>query len=212
MLINRRDTMSRVILGLLAPAVAGALAGLAPVEAHALSKDEARAHVEATIKEIVDLVQGPGDTNTKADKLLEIMKRRSALPQIARFAAGVAWRSMSDDQQKRFVTAFGEYLSGIYARRFEEYSGKAATGDGYTVGGVVDAGKKGLIVQTTVKRPDQPPVEVDWLISDAPGRVVIADIVIEGVSMLITQREEIGGMLEARGGNIDKLINDMKRA
>jgi phospholipid transport system substrate-binding protein len=39
--------------------------------------------------------------------------------------------------------------------------------------------------------------------------VVIADIVIEGISMLVTEREEIGGMLEARGGDVEKLIADL---
>jgi len=50
---------------------------------------------------------------------------------------------------------------------------------------------------------------VEWLVSDQPGHPVVADIVIEGVSLLITQREEIGGMLEARGGDVEKLIADL---
>jgi phospholipid transport system substrate-binding protein len=56
------------------------------------------------------------------------------------------------------------------------------------------------------------PVVVEWLVSDRPGRVVIADIVIEGVSLLVTQREEIAAMLEKRGGDVDKLISDLAAA
>ncbi len=52
-------------------------------------------------------------------------------------------------------------------------------------------------------------MNVEWLVSDRPGRVVVADIVIEGISMLVTEREQIAGMLEARGGNVDKLIADL---
>jgi phospholipid transport system substrate-binding protein len=52
-------------------------------------------------------------------------------------------------------------------------------------------------------------VDVEWLVTDQPGQVLIADIVIEGVSLLVTQREEIGGMLEARRGDVEKLIADL---
>jgi phospholipid transport system substrate-binding protein len=58
-------------------------------------------------------------------------------------------------------------------------------------------------------RPDEAPIAVDWLVTDRPGRTVVADIVIEGVSMLVTEREEIGSMLEARGGDVEKLIADL---
>jgi phospholipid transport system substrate-binding protein len=46
-------------------------------------------------------------------------------------------------------------------------------------------------------------------VTDQPGQALIADIIIEGVSLLVTQREEIGGMLEARQGDVEKLITDL---
>jgi len=78
-----------------------------------------------------------------------------------------------------------------------------------SVGGVSDAGRRGLLVASEVTQPQGKPVAVDWLVSDRPGRTVIADIVIEGVSMLVTQREEVGAMLEARGGDHERLISDL---
>ena len=193
--------------------VQGAMAGVAalwvmPRAALAISGDTATEHVRKTIDELLSLARSAGEAESKAPRLLEIMEQRAAMPQIARFAAGVSWRSMNGEQQERFVAAFGKFISGIYARRFQEYSGVAA-GDAYTIDGTVDAGKKGMLVKTSIAREGGAPVAVEWLVSDQPGRPVVADIVIEGVSMLITQREEIGGMLEARGGNIDKLIADL---
>jgi len=181
---------------------------LAPRAALALTADEASQAVKSTIDALLELVRSPGDADSKAARLNDIMDKHAAMPQIARFAAGVAWRSMNDDQQQRFVPAFGKFLSTVYARRFQEYSG-APLDNAYAVGAVRDAGAKGMLVTTTIKRPDGPPVDVDWLVSDKPGHPVIADIVIEGVSMLITQRDEIGAMLEKRGGDVDKLIQDL---
>ncbi len=205
MRIDRRDLMNRTALAV----IAGVTAGLAPSLSHALSEDEATAHVHGTITEILALVDGPGDSASKAPRLLAIMERRAAMSQIARFAAGIAWRGMNDDQQTRFVTAFGKFISGVYAGRFQEYAGGGPQGEGFEMGRVIDAGRKGMLVKTTIVTTDEAPVVVEWLVTDRPGRVVIADFVIEGVSMLITEREEIGSMLEARGGNVDKLIADL---
>jgi len=205
MRIDRRDLLNRTALAV----VAGITAGLAPSLSHALSEDEAIAHVQSTISEIMTLVDGPGDSASKAPRLLAIMERRAAMPQIARFTAGIAWRGMKADQQTRFVAAFGKFISRIYAGRFQEYAGGRPTGEAFKMGRVIDAGRKGMLVKTTIIRTGEAPVVVEWLVTDRPGRVVIADFVIEGVSMLITEREEIGSMLEARGGNVEKLIADL---
>ena len=205
MRIDRRDFLNRTALAVFA----GVTAGLAPSLSHALSEDEATAHVQMTIDEIMTLVDSSGDGASKASRLLAIMERRAAMPQIARFAAGIAWRGMNDDQQTRFVAAFGTFISRIYAGRFQEYAGGGPPGEGFKIGRVIDAGRKGMLVKTSIIRTGAAPVVVEWLVTDRPGRIVITDFVIEGISMLITEREEIGSMLEARGGNVEKLIADL---
>ena len=205
MRIDRRDFLNRTALAVFA----GVTAGLAPSLSHALSEDEATAHVQMTIDEIMTLVDSSGDGASKASRLLAIMERRAAMPQIARFAAGIAWRGMNDDQQTRFVAAFGTFISRIYAGRFQEYAGGGPPGESFKIGRVIDAGRKGMLVKTSIIRTGAAPVVVEWLVTDRPGRIVITDFVIEGISMLITEREEIGSMLEARGGNVEKLIADL---
>lgn len=201
MKFGRRELLLRAMLG------AAAAMSVEIVPARALDEAAATGHVRATIEQVLALVADPGSTDAKAPALLEIMRSRAAMPQIARFAAGIVWRDMNEDQQKRFIGAFERFLSVVYARRFQEYSGGVKEGDqAYSVDGVSDAGRKGLLVKTRIARPDGAPVLVEWLVTDQPGRVVIADIVIEGVSLLITQREEIGAMFEARGGDVEKLI------
>jgi phospholipid transport system substrate-binding protein len=201
MTIGRRELLQRAMLG----AAATMCVGLAP--AWALDEAAATGHVRATIEKVLALVADPGTSDSKASALLAIMRNSAAMPEIARFAAGVVWRDMNEDQQKRFTEAFERFLAVVYARRFQEYSSGVKQGaEAYTVDGVNDAGKKGLLVKTSIARPDGAPVVVDWLVTDKPGRIVIADIVIEGVSLLITQREEIGAMFESRGGDVEKLI------
>lgn len=206
MQVQRRAFLIRSAAGAAASALAAGLPGVAL----ALNEGEARAHVEQTIDEVLALVREPGDSNAKAPALQGLMERRAAMPQIARFSAGIAWRNMNQGQQDRFVAAFGHYLAVAYARRFAEYDANARNGKPYTIEGVVDAGKKGMLVKTSILRSGGGvPFAVEWLVTDQPGRVVVADIVIEGVSLLVTQREEIAGMLESRGGDVERLITDL---
>lgn len=205
MRIDRRNLLNQMGLAV----IAGTTLGLAPTLSHALGKDQATAHVEVTINEVSALVDSAGDRASKASRLLAIMERRAAMPQIARFAAGAAWRAMNEDQQARFVTAFKKFVSGVYAGRFQEYASAGKSSESFKIGDVVDAGRKGMLVKTKILRTGEAPVDVEWLVTDQPGQVLIADIVIEGVSLLVTQREEIGGMLEARRGDVEKLIADL---
>lgn len=181
--------------------------GLVPRAAVALSAEEAQAHVRAAVDKVLELVQSNGSPEEKAKRLEAIMKDTAAMPQIARFAAGRAWRDMSEEQQARYVEAFAHFLSTVYARRFQNYAGEQVS-----IGRVRDLGRKGFLVETTITQPAAAPVAVEWLVNDRPGRTVIADIVIEGVSMVATQRDEIAGMLDARGGDVEKLINDLESA
>lgn len=205
MRIDRRKMLSRMGGAL----VAGATLTLAPTLSHAFGQDEAVAHVRVTINEVAALVDSTDGTAAKASRLLAIMEQRAAMPQIARFAAGTAWRAMSEDQQVRFVAAFNKFISAVYASRFQEYGSTGKSAEAFKIERVIDAGRKGMLVKTSILRTGEAPVDVEWLVTDQPGKVLIADIVIEGVSLLVTQREEIGGMLEARQGDVEKLIADL---
>lgn len=213
MAIDRRTLLRSAALGLAALGLI--VTTLGPRPAAALAKDAAASFVEETIQEVAELVQNPGTAAEKADRLRAIMERRGAMHEISRFVAGTAWRQMDEAQQKRFVDVFTGYVSAIYARRFNEYAGEAeeVSDNGlFRLGEVVDAGKKGMLVKTSINRANDAPIIVEWLVTDRPGKTVIADIVIEGVSLLVTQREEVGAMLEARGGSIDKLIDHLGSA
>ena len=178
MKIDRREFVSCASAG----AALSVFAAFTPVRVFALSEDAAVAHVRATIDEILPLAQRPGSAESKAPELLEIMRRRVAMAQIARFVAGFAWRSMSNDQRDQFVGAVSRSLSVVYARRFQEYFGDIQSGESYTLGGVIDAGRKGMLVRTLIARHAVAPILVEWLVTDRPGQTIIADIVFDGVS------------------------------
>lgn len=171
--------------------------------AHALSESEATDHVRKTLDDIVKLLRQSGNGESRAPQLQSIMETRANVPLLARFSAGRAWREMSKSQQSSYTQAFSRYIAVTYSRRFDEYAGDPKI----SVGRAIDAGRKGFLVESPIQVPNREPIAVEWLVSDRGGRVEIVDLVIEGISMAATQREEINAMLDRRNGDVDKLIS-----
>ena len=197
MKITRRDCIAGGVFATIA---------MTSASAFALSESDAKAHVEKTLEDIRGLLRQSGNGESRAPQLQMIMEKRANLPLLARFSAGRAWREMSTGQQGDFVDAFSKYISVTYSRRFDEYSGDPDI----SLGRAIDAGRKGILVESPINVPNREPIAVEWLVSDRGGRVEIVDLVIEGISMAATQREEIGAMLDKRGGNVDELIAHLR--
>lgn len=185
-----------------------ATAILATGPALALTENEAKALVETTLNELFAIMKGEVTPATVAPKLRGIMENRGNMPLIAKFSAGRIWREMSPDQQERYSTAFSKFISVTYARRFEEITGEPKV----NIGNVIDAGRKGMLVETPFDGPQGEKIAVEWLISDRGGRVEIIDLIVEGISMATTQREEISAMFEKRGQDVEALISDLNSA
>ena len=146
------------------------------------------------------MVQAKADS----DQFLTLLEQKGAVPQVGKFAMARNWREMSDTQQNAYQAAFRGYISRTYAKRFGDYSG-----EDIIVNGSVDAGRKGVLVKSTLKNPSGQDAAVEWLVTDRLGPAKIADIIFEGISLSITLREVFGGMVEKRNGDIDLFIADL---
>ncbi len=135
-----------------------------------------------------------------------IFRRYADVPTIARSALGPEARSASQAQLDAFADAFTGYLSRKYGKRFREFIGGTIT--------VRSARplKSFFEVQATADLQGQAPFAVTFLVSDRSGRDLFFDLLIEGISLLKTERTEVGAMLDRRRGNIDLLIQDLRSA
>lgn len=195
---NRRQVMG---LGL------GALAAVAlPRGAFALDDAQARVLIGKAVAEVNAAIDS-GKTGAPLYALFEnIFTRYADVPTIARSALGSAARSASSAQMAAFTTAFRGYISRKYGKRFREFIGGRFEVQG------ARAVKGFYEVRTTAILPGQAPFEVLWHVSDKSGKDLFFNIIIEGVNMLAAERTELGAMLDARRGNLDALINDLKSA
>ncbi|MBM3602885.1 MAG: hypothetical protein FJX22_03800, partial [Alphaproteobacteria bacterium] len=127
---------------------------------------------------------------------------------ISRFVLSSYWRVATEAQRGAFRDLFREVLVRTYARRFAGYHGETLVVKGtkpLTQGG-------GSVVSTVLNRNAEPPVEIDWRLSQgADGQYRVIDLVVEGVSMSVTQRNEYLAMIQRNGGNIDALITALQQ-
>lgn len=135
-----------------------------------------------------------------------LLVRYGDIPIIARSSMGVAWRRASASQRSRYTKAFQGYLARKYGARFREFVGGKI---------VVNGSKKvksGYLVSSTAHLQGQAPFALDWQVSDKSGQNRMFNMYIEGISLLATERTEVGAMLDQSGGNIDEMIDAINKA
>lgn len=138
-------------------------------------------------------------------KLQALVRRDFDLPGIARFVLGTHWRAASADQRAQFTDAFADYMVALYAPQMEAYGGRPFTVTGQRAESDV------TIVSTRVAQSDgQPPVGIDWrTVKEADGYRV-TDVVVEGVSLVQTKRDEISAVLSRSGGGVGGVIAQIR--
>lgn len=182
---------------------AGYLALALPVRA--LTVDQARALVDKAIAEVNATISSGKSESAMFVDFERIFARYSDVATIARSALGVAARSATPAQMAAFTKAYQGYISRKYGRRFREFiGGRIEVTDARPI-------KSYFEVISVAYLKGESPFELRWHVSDKSGKHLFFNIIIEGVNMLASERTEIGALLDQRGGNIDALIEDLKR-
>lgn len=172
----------------------------------ALSQSAAESLIGELTGEIFRVINTGKSESSMFRDFERIFAKYADVPVIARSSLGVARRGASNSQISAYTKAFQGYVSRKYGKRFREFIGadiKVTKSQ---------KSKRGYLVDSDVTFKGKRPFLVQWQVSDASGRDKMFDIIIEGISMLRLEREEIGAMLDRRGGDIDKLIAHLKTA
>jgi len=194
-LIDRRS----VLLGL------GALI-LMPGTARAMTQAQARDLIGRVMTEVQSIVSSGRNEAAVVREFDALFGRYGDVPVIARSVLGPAARSASAAQLTAFTAAFQTYMARKYGRQFRRFAGARAD-----VTGARQVQSYWEVVSTMTLRSEAP-FEVRWQVSDRSGQHKFFNLIIEGVNLLSAERQEIGTMLERRGGNIDRLVEDLRRA
>lgn len=126
---------------------------------------------------------------------------------IARFILGPYWRTATGQQRAQFTSVFATYMIDVYWSDFSRYSGQQ-----FSVTGERAEGADTTIVASRIEQTNgRPPVHVDWRVHSEHSTYKITDISIDGVSELITYRQEFGAAIARNGGSIETLIGQLRQ-
>ena len=123
---------------------------------------------------------------------------------IGRFVIGKYWRQASNEEKAEYLEAFGDYVIKTYARRLGGFSGQSFSVTGTQVAGE----RKDVLVNTSIERPGGASIAAAWRVRDIEGSLKIIDVVVEGVSMAVTQRQEFSAV--ARRGGMSGLVRTLR--
>ncbi len=144
-----------------------------------------------------------GTIDERQQKFRTVLRDDFAMKKIGRFAAGKYWRNMSTEQKRQYQNLFEEWILKTYSIRFGGYSGETVN-----VLRTFKAGATDVFVRTRIDSSKRRSLKVDWRVRRIDERYKIIDVVVEGVSMLVTQKAEFSSVLQQRG--IDGLITILR--
>ena len=145
------------------------------------------------------------DTISDAERtssFTELVMSSIDLNLISKFVLSKAWKNASDEQKEEYLIAFKDYFVNSYANKLDQY-----TGEKVDVIGSQEAGKY-VIVESNIIREgtDTLKINLKWRLLNKDNQIKIIDLNIEGISLVIAQREEFQSFLANNDYDLDKLI------
>lgn len=134
-----------------------------------------------------------------------IFDRTFEVPLIARFALGRYWRQTQGKQRQDYMSLFEDYIVLVYATLFQNYNGET-----FSVGKVRAVNKSDSMVESELAMKDGQRIVVMWRVRGNSDFKII-DVIVEGVSMVITQRDQFASIISQNGGTVDGLLTALRK-
>jgi phospholipid transport system substrate-binding protein len=153
----------------------------------------------------VEVLNKKADPALRQERFRQLFHADFDSPGIARFVLGRYWRDASEAEQQDFVKLFEDYVVFVYTARLSNFGGQD-----FKVRGSRSDGD-GVMVSTDIFSPGSTsPLKIDWRLVSENGIYKINDVIVEGVSMLVTQRSEFASVVQRNGGQIRGLLGMMR--
>ena len=188
-------------------ALAAALAAVPAASAPAQQAAGAAAVVEGFHAALLDAMRNARALGPRGRerRLRPAMQAAFDLPAMARIAVGPPWTGLAEGERQALVSAFSDWVVATYASRFDGYAGESFA----TVGeSALQSGDR--LVRTQLLRPNDAPVQLNYLLRGGEGRWRVVDIYLGGtISELASRRAEFTALL--REGGAERLAAELRR-
>ncbi len=163
--------------------------------------------VQSTVNRASKLLAENISKDKKIQELKKIAKETVDIRGIGLYTLGPARKNLSEDQKKTYRELFEDYFLKSFSSRLAEYTNpeidvfdKKILNKNYTI-----------VNSLLLAKDDRPEVKIDWRIyTKNPENPLIRDLIIEGLSLARTQKEEFSSILNSSDGNIEALFKVLK--
>ena len=168
---------------------------------------EADVFVQSTVNRAAKTLGGNLTKNERVEKLKEIAKETVDIKGIGFYSLGSYRKNLSDEQLKQYNKVFAEYFLKSFSSRLAEYSNpeievisKKKINENYTI-----------VSSKLVSTDSRPEVKIEWRVyTKNPENLLIRDLIIEGLSLARTQKEEFSSIINSNDGNLNALLKNLE--
>jgi phospholipid transport system substrate-binding protein len=167
-----------------------------PLARPAIAGSTAEAFVASIGDQVVAILREADKSDAeKLAALKTLLDSYTDLDLVARLVLGRHWQTASADERRDYVELFRQILMNTMAERMSDYEGQT-----FEVIGSNALNERDTAVQTRINRlRGAPPLRVDWRLRQTGDDFAIIDVIAEGVSLVVSQRNEVGSVVERQG-------------
>ena len=167
---------------------------------------EADVFVQSTVNRAAKTLGGNLSKEERVEKLKDIARETVDIEGIGFYSLGANRKSLSSDQLNEYKRVFSAYFLKSFASRLAEYSNpeievnsKKVINKNYTI-----------VSSTLVATESRPEVQIQWRVyTKNPDNLLIRDLIIEGLSLARTQKEEFSSIINSNDGKIEALLKNL---
>lgn len=175
-------------------ALAAAALLLTFTAARATESNPAQNFIDGLAQQVLEIAKNSDmDKSGKTKKIEALFTDKVDMDFIARFVVGKNWRTATPEQQQAYIAAYKPFILKNYAGRLTRYSGQT-----YSLKKTRAEGNSSIVTMEIADKNGQSFL-VDYRLRDQGGSYKILDIIVEGVSLLATQRSEFASIIDQKG-------------
>ena len=167
---------------------------------------EADVFVQSTVNRAAKTLGGNLSKEERVEKLKDIARDTVDISGIGFYSLGAHRKNLTEDQLNEYKKVFAEYFLKSFSSRLAEYSNPEIEVDSKEV-----INKNYTIVSSTLVATDsRPKVKIEWRVyTKDPDNLLIRDLIIEGLSLARTQKEEFSSIINSNDGKIEALLKNL---
>ena len=168
---------------------------------------EADVFIQSVVNRAAKTLGGNLTKDERIEKLKDIARETVDIDGIGRYTLGSYKNVITDSQMIQYKVLFRQYFLKTFSSRLAEYSNpeievvsKKKLNENYT-----------MVSSILVSTEQRPEVKIDWRVSTKnPDNLLIMNLVIEGLSLARTQKEEFSSIIQSNDGDINALFSTLK--